>query len=148
MEISETGVSEDRITALEKKVRDMEALVNGLVDEFLDLKSISPKMSRQYGERTLQESTTGSDEQDTASPALASSSLSPSVAVSSETSTVIRPRGKSQPDVPAEPAMVRIMQSDGTMKMEPRSGDQKTTDPSKENRQMKRSTALGSRRAH
>jgi hypothetical protein len=34
--------------------------------------------------------------------------------------------GESRQDVPAEPAMVRIMQADGTMKMEPRYGDQNT----------------------
>jgi len=147
MEISETGIPEDRITLLEKKVRDLDALVNGLLDELLDLKTISSTMSRQNDECGLHESILEYAEEEERSPVLAGSSISPSVAPDPDAVTVIRSRGKSQPEVPAEPAMVRIMQSDGTMKMEPRCGDQKTTDPSKENRQMKRSTALGSKRA-
>ena len=39
---------------------------------------------------------------------------------------------ESRPDLP-EPEMARIMQSDGTMKLEPRYGSAKTVDPSSDN---------------
>ena len=47
MESSGSGAGEDRIAALEKKVKEMEALVKGLTQELLDLKSIAMKMSKQ-----------------------------------------------------------------------------------------------------
>jgi uncharacterized membrane protein len=133
METSITGVSEDRIVALEKKVREMEALVRGLVQELLDLKSISRMMSREAGDRSHQEPEPEPIVQDSASEALSDLSTAPSVATPSEGSTVIRLRGARQPDVPAataEPAMARIMQSDGTMKLEVRCGDRNQTDSS------------------
>jgi hypothetical protein len=123
MEISEAGISEDRITALEKRLRDMEALVNGLVDELLDFKAVAKSMSRQNEERSRQELKQGPVVRDSTSPVQAD--RTPSVAASQESSTVIRPRSARQPDVPVapkEPEMVRIMQNDGTMKMEARSG--------------------------
>lgn len=121
MEISETGGSEDRIAALEKKIRDLDALVKGLIAELLDLKSMARTMTREAEETSRQELKRGTIIQSSATPA----SAGPSAAVSSEGSTLIRPRGARQPDVPAapaEPEMVRIMQTDGTMKMEPRFG--------------------------
>jgi uncharacterized coiled-coil protein SlyX len=123
METSGTGVSEDRIASLEKKVRDMEALVKGLTQELLDLKSIAMKMSKQTEERSRQQLVRGPIVQGASAPAQAAPS--PSVAAPSGGSTVIRPKGR-QPDVPAEPAepaMDMIMQQDGTMKLEPRRGD-------------------------
>jgi hypothetical protein len=116
MEISQNDGTEDRLAALEKRARDMDAMVKGLLNELLDLKTISAKMSRQVGEYRAQE------------PAAAPA---PAVAISSDGSTVIRPKSARQPEAPAappEPAMVRIMQSDGTMKMEPRYGGQNMVD--------------------
>ena len=56
LEISGTGAAtEERIVAIEKKMRDMEALVKGLTQELLDLKSIAMKMSKQSEERSRQE---------------------------------------------------------------------------------------------
>ena len=56
LEISGTGAAtEERIVAIEKKLRDMEALVKGLTQELLDLKSIAMKMSKQSEERSRQE---------------------------------------------------------------------------------------------
>ena len=133
MEPSATGIPEDRIAALEKKVREMEALVKGLIDELLDFKAIAMKMSRQDGERSRLEMKQGLVVPVTSSPALAGQSAPFSPAASADGSTVIRPRGTRQPDVPvapAEPAMVRIMQNDGTMKMEPRCGDRNPIDSS------------------
>ena len=119
MEISGTGVSEDRIAALEKRLREMEALVKGLIAEFLDFKAVAMTMSRQADERSRQELKQGPVVRGTTSPALAGPSVSFSVAAPADGSTVIRPRGARQPDVPVCPgraAMVRIMQNDGTMK--------------------------------
>lgn len=126
MEISETGVPEDRIAALEKKTGEMEALLKGLVAEMLDFKALAKTLARQDGER--RQEYREPVVQDTASPAPAAS---PSVAAPAENRTVIRQHSTPAPDVAAEPAMVRIMQSDGTMKMEARRGDTNPRDGSK-----------------
>jgi len=138
MECSEPDDAEERIAALEKKCREMEALVSTLLDELLDLKSISMKLSRdgrQYQSQTLKQEP---DEQDTASSELADPAPSGN-------STIIRPKTSSPQDVPAappEPAMVRIMQSDGTFKMEVRRGDTSPRDSSGGWDQNKKSTSL------
>jgi len=142
MEFSETGILEERIAALEKKVRDMDALANGLLNELLDLKKVMSTMPRTEphgkGQIVVQEP----DEQKTTSTVPDDATSAESDAPGQEPSMVIRPKSKSQPVAPAEPEMVRIMQPDGTMKMEPRYGDERTTDPSKRSGQMRRSTAL------
>ena len=115
-----SGASEDRIAALEKKVRDMEALVKGLTQELLDLKSIAMKMSKQTEERSRQELKRAPIVQ--GAPAVSQAApAAPSVGGS----TVIRPKGRPSdaPAAPAEPVMDMIMQQDGTMKLEPRRGD-------------------------
>jgi hypothetical protein len=117
MENSPTGEEEERIAALENQVRNMDALVKGLIAEMLDIKTVAMAISRQDGECNSQ-----GPEQGTV---VAAPSASPSVAVAADGSTVIRPKGSRQQDLPAtpaEPRMVRIMQDDGTMKMEPRYG--------------------------
>jgi hypothetical protein len=121
MEITEIVDEEERIAALEQRVRNMDALVRGLVAELLDLKTVAMAISRKDAERDRRE-----PEKGTVAPV---PSASPSVNNSSEGSTVIRQKAVSPPDVPpapAEPAMVRIMQPDGTMKLEPRYGNKKT----------------------
>jgi len=111
-----SGASEDRIAALEKKVRDMEALVKGLTQELLDLKSIAMKMSKQTEERSRQELKRA--------PIVQGAQPAAPPAPSASGSTVIRPKGRSEaPAAPAEPVMDMIMQQDGTMKLEPRRGD-------------------------
>jgi len=123
MEIASTREEEERIAALEKRVRDMDALVRGLVAEMLDIKTVAMRLSREAGEQHPEPGE---------GLVAASPSAIPSVPVSSDGSTIIRPKVRRQdglPD-PAEPAMARIMQSDGTMKMEPRYGDEKTVDSS------------------
>ena len=132
MEISGTGEAEDRIVPLEQKVRNMDALVRGLVAEPLDLKTVFMAVSRQDGERGRKEPGQGTGKQDTA-PELTDSQASPSVRIPAEDATVIHLKGvngKDVPDAAAGPAMARIMQADGTMKMEPRYGDRKTVDSS------------------
>jgi len=121
LEISGTGpATEERIVAIEKKVRDLEALVKGLTQELLDLKSLVMKMSKQTEERSRQDLkrpvVQGAQQQPAAA---AAGSMTPS-------STVVVRKGSRQADAPAapaEPTMDMIMQSDGTMKMEERRGD-------------------------
>jgi hypothetical protein len=122
METSLSAATEDRIATLEKKVREMEALVKGLTQELLDLKSVAMKMNKQSEERSRQElKRTGP---------IVAGAQAPSAALaqspSSTGSTVIRPKGARQPEAPAappQPEMDMIMQPDGTMKLEQRRGD-------------------------
>ena len=124
MENSGSGAAtEDRMAALEKKMRDMEALVKGLTQELLDLKSIAMKMSKQTDERSRQDLRRVPTIVQGSQPSQVAESASPS---SSGGSTVVMRKGARQPDVPAtppEPVMDMIMQQDGTMKLEPRRGD-------------------------
>jgi hypothetical protein len=124
MEIAATREAEERIAVLEKRVRDMDALVRGLVAEMLDIKTDAMRLSREAGERHPEPG-----------EGLVAAGLSetPAFPVSSDGSTIIRPKGARRQDGlpdPAEPAMARIMQADGTMKMEIRYGDEKTVDSS------------------
>ncbi len=133
MEILGTAESEDRISALEKKLPEMEALVKGLLEELLDIKAFIRKMSRDSEESSRQQYRRGAIVQGATSPEPATPDSPVSAAVLSEGSTVIRVKGIPQPDIPvapAEPKMVRIMQSDGTMKLEPRYGDKRQIDSS------------------
>jgi len=124
MESSGSGAGEDRVAALEKKVNEMEALVKGLTQELLDLKSIAMKMSKQTEERSRQELKRGPQPVVQGAPAAATGgAAAPQVAGS----TVVFRKGArasdAEPAAPAEPAMDMIMQPDGTMKLEPRRGD-------------------------
>jgi hypothetical protein len=131
MELSPSRVPEDRIAVLEQEIKDMEALVKGLIAELLDIKAVTRITSRETEERNRQERKWGPIMQATTLPEPADPS--PFVSVHCDGKTVIRPRGTSQPDLPvapAEPEMVRIMQTDGTMKLEPRYGETKHIDSS------------------
>jgi hypothetical protein len=121
MESGTGAATEDRIAALEKKMREMEALVKGLTQELLDLKSVTMKMSKQTDERSRQELKRAPIVQQSGPQPVAA----PSAAPSTGGSTVIRPKGKAPeaPAAPPEPIMDMIMQPDGTMKLEPRRGD-------------------------
>ncbi|MFY9981246.1 MAG: hypothetical protein WAK75_01615 [Methanoregula sp.] len=120
MESSGSGAGEDRVAALEKKVNEMEALVKGLTQELLDLKSIAMKMSKQTEERSRQELKR-------MPPIVQGATASGSAAAPQQggSTVVIRKgaRADSEPQTPAEPAMDMIMQTDGTMKLEPRRGE-------------------------
>jgi len=84
----------DRVNELEKKVREMEALIKGLTNELLDLKSIVERMSSRMEEKR------------------------PVMARQPGRLTISQ---KGQPEAPAEEGeLVRIMQADGTMKEERR----------------------------
>ena len=125
MDNSGSGAGEDRVAALEKKVNEMEALVKGLTQELLDLKSIAMKMSKQTEERSRQELKRMQP--------IVQGAQGPGAAVGSSAaapqggSTVVIRKGsraaEAEPQAPAEPAMDMIMQPDGTMKLEPRRGD-------------------------
>ncbi len=122
MEISGTGAAtEERIVAIEKKLRDMEALVKGLTQELLDLKSVAMKMAKTTEEgrraelKRVQPGVQGAQQQTVTTAAIPGSS-----------STVVMRKGAKPSDTPAappEPAMDMIMQTDGTMKLEPRRGN-------------------------
>ncbi len=124
MENSGMGAAtEDRIAAMEKKMREMEALVKGLTQELLDLKSVSMKMSKQTEERNRQELRRAPTVVQGSQSYPAPDAAGPS---SSSGSTVVMRKGARQPEAPAapaEPVMDLIMQQDGTMKLEPRRGD-------------------------
>jgi hypothetical protein len=148
MEISVNGEAEVRIAALEKRVRDMEALVRGLTAEMLDIRTITTKTSRKDGERSSQELKPGTVVRGTTIPAPAVSSASPSVSVPADDRVVIRPKGTNQQDAEvgtAEPEMASIMQADGTMKTEPRYGQKKTITSSSGYSSTKKGTPDGNR---
>ena len=133
METSTTDISEDRIAALEQKLTEMEALVKGLIAELPGFREIARTMLRETEECNRQELKRESVVQGTLCQE--STDLSPTLSPAPfpDGNTVIRPRVAHQPDVPvalAEPEMVRIMQSDGTMKLEPRYGETKRIDSS------------------
>jgi hypothetical protein len=130
MVISENDVSDARIRALENKIQDMEPLVKGLVEETHDLKSVFLTIVRVAEESSRPERMAKTIVPDTASPSPMVRIASLSVASLPDSSTGIRVGDACQPDIPtapAEPAMVMIMQPDGTMKMEPRCGDRNQT---------------------
>src|SRR5512136_1682002 len=122
MEISGTGAAtEERLVTIEKKMRDLEALVKGLTQELLDLKSVAMKMSKQTEERSraelkrAQPGVQGAQQQTVTAAGSSGSS-----------STVVMRKGAKPSEAPAappEPAMDMIMQTDGTMKLEPRRGN-------------------------
>ncbi|HMK16150.1 MAG TPA: hypothetical protein VK450_04445 [Methanomicrobiales archaeon] len=86
----------DRVSELEKKVREMEALIKGLTNELLDLKSIVERMSSRMEEKRP-------------------------VMTRPPGRVAVSPKGQPGEAAPAdEGELVRIMQPDGTMKEERR----------------------------
>ena len=121
MEIRETGKTDDRVAALEKKTEEMEALLKGLMAEMLDFKALAKNLARQTEEQHRQITVRGPVVQETVSQP---ESTGAPAAAPQENHTVIHVKRAPKPEAaPAEPEMVRIMQSDGTMKMEVRRGD-------------------------
>lgn len=121
MEIRETGKTDDRVAALEKKTEEMEALLKGLMAEMLDFKALAKNLARQTEEQHRQITVRGPVVQETVSQP---ESTGAPAAAPQENHTVIHVKSAPKPETaPAEPEMVRIMQSDGTMKMEVRRGD-------------------------
>jgi hypothetical protein len=136
MEYAETGGSEDRLAALEKKSAEMEVLVKVLITELLDCKAVAMTLCRETKDERdrhyLQREPAG---QDTSFPIPAEMPLVTPNPAPCETSRGIQSMEAPCPDstaAPKEPEMVRIMQSDGTMKLEPRYGDAQHIDSSGE----------------
>lgn len=119
MEITETIDYEERIAGLENRIKYLDALVRGISAEMLELKAAAVAMTRDDRERSRQELRTGSVVRGTPLTAPAGS------AGSDESVVIIQKAPKETPAAPPEPEMVRIMQSDGTMKMEPRYGNRR-----------------------
>ena len=117
-----TDVStEERFAVLEKKMSDMEAHVKGLTQELVDLKSLAMKMSKQIEARDRPELKRGPPLQTT---------MQGGNAIPRSSGTVFMPKGAGKPITPAEPVMDNILQLDGTIEKEPRSGDKKPIDAS------------------
>ena len=118
------AAGDDRIAALERKIREQEALVKGITEELLDLKSIVMKLSKASEERSRQElkrvQAVG-----VVPPAAAAAPGAQAPAPAGASTVVMRPKSARATEAakPEEPAMDMIMQPDGTMKLEPRRGD-------------------------
>ncbi len=113
------AAGDDRIAALERKVREQEALVKGITEELLDMKSIVMKLSKASEERSRQElKRVQPVAQGAQQPAGAGGASAPGGTV------VMRPKSRqAEAAKPSEPPMDMIMQPDGTMKLEQRRGD-------------------------
>ena len=114
------AAGDDRVAALERKIREQEALLKGITEELLDMKSIVMKLSKASEERSRQELkriqpiVQGAQQQATGAAAAPGGST-----------IVMRPKSARQgePAKPEETSMDMIMQTDGTMKLEQRRGD-------------------------
>jgi len=105
------GITEDRIAALEKKMKETEALVKGLTEELLDLKSIAMKLNK-FSEERRQEL----------------KMMKPPGQEAPGSTVIMQKKPGSAPErvtapVKEEKRMDMIMQPDGTMKLEERRGD-------------------------
>lgn len=116
--------AEERIAALEKKYRELDALAKGLVHEILDLKSLVRNMAGRAGEGAGTGDVTAAGPDTAATAELSREEPAPAAPVDR---IVIAPKGAKAQEPPKEPGMVRIMQPDGTFKLEPRRGDASTS---------------------
>lgn len=101
--------TEERVAALERKMKEMEALVKGLTEELLDLKSIAMRLNK-FSEERRQEL----------------KMMKPTAQAEPGSGTVVMQKKGATPvpePVVEEKRMDMIMQPDGTMKMEERRGD-------------------------
>ncbi|WP_292365973.1 MULTISPECIES: DUF7518 family protein [unclassified Methanoculleus] len=116
---SETG--DERLRDLERKVRELEALVKGLTEEILDVKSVAMKLSRDVEERRKKPVVAAEKK------AEATLQTEPRAGAESPPARAAEPRSPARPAEkhPATPApededLELIMQNDGTLKPEPR----------------------------
>jgi hypothetical protein len=102
---------EERVASLEKKMKDVEALVKGLTEELLDLKSITMRMNKAREEPRAE---------------LRMSKPAAATAAGGQSTVVVPRKPAAPPEVrapaaPVEPEkMDMIMQPDGTLKLEKR----------------------------
>lgn len=115
------AAGDDRIAALERKLKEIEALVKGLTEEFLDLKSITMKLSKASEERSRQELKRVQPIVQGVQP------LAGAGGAAGGSTVVMQRKSARQQEAaaakPGEPSMDMIMQNDGTMKLEPRRGE-------------------------
>lgn len=107
---SETG--DERLRDLERKVRELEALVKGLTEEILDVKSVAMKLSRDVEERRKK-------------PVVAAEKKAGATLQTEPRAGAGSPPARPAEKPPATPApededLELIMQNDGTLKPEPR----------------------------
>jgi hypothetical protein len=113
------AAGDDRIAALERKNKEQEALMKGITEELLDMKSIVMKLAKASEERSRQELKR-------VQPVMMQGAQQPADggAAGGGSTVVMRPKSaRQEPAPPAEPSMDMIMQTDGTMKLEPRRGE-------------------------
>ncbi len=130
---SGNGSEEERVEILEMKCRETDAQIRAVLAELRDLRVILDRMGRQpvtgrnrvVAEEPCEPEAGAEGREDGAEPL-------PDPAPE-EATVVVRPRQSARQESPpeaAEPSMVRIMQSDGTFRMEPRRGADAMVDSS------------------
>lgn len=108
---------DERVAALEKKVREIDALVKGLTEELLDLKSVAMKLSKVSEERARAEMrmikpASGGQAQ---GPIIMQTKTRPQAQMQRPAQSTAQPSPQSEPE-----KMDMIMQPDGTLKPEKR----------------------------
>jgi hypothetical protein len=103
---------DERVAALEKKMRELEALVKGLTEELLDLKSIAMRLSKASEERRAE---LRMPRQAAAAPA-----AGPQLTVQKKPAITVGAPRTAPPPPPEPEKMEMIMQPDGTLKPEKR----------------------------
>ncbi len=127
------GSDEERIEVLEMKCKETDAQMRAVLAEMRDLRVILDRMgrlpepgrNRVVAEEPEVPEAVADGREDKADP---SQNTDPE-----ETNVVVRPRQPAREEPPSEiagPAMVRIMQSDGTFRMEVRRGEDAMVDSS------------------
>ncbi|MDV2480416.1 hypothetical protein F8E02_00015 [Methanoculleus sp. Wushi-C6] len=122
VETATIEAGEERLRDLERKVRDLEALVKGLTEEVLDAKSVMMKLLREAEERRKKPVA----EERKPAPAIQAeprTAAQPAPARAAEPRASPRPAERQQqPADPVPPGtkLELIMQNDGTLRPEPR----------------------------
>jgi hypothetical protein len=111
------GTPDERIALLEKKMKEMEALVKGLTEELLDLKSIAMRLNKVSEQQGLNLKSGKSSL--VATPGAGSGAASGNVTIRPRVPPVRTPEPR-VPEPPKEEPMEMIMQPDGTLKPEKR----------------------------
>ncbi|MDH7511061.1 MAG: hypothetical protein QHH04_08490 [Methanolinea sp.] len=108
---------DERVAALEKKVREIDALVKGLTEELLDLKSVAMKLSKVSEERARAEMrmTKPSPGGQGQGPIIMQAKTRPPAPVQRPAQSPAQTAPQSEPE-----KMDMIMQPDGTLKPEKR----------------------------
>ncbi len=113
------AAGDDRIAVLERKNKEQEALIKGITEELLDMKSIVMKLAKASEERSRQELKRVQPVVQGAQQPIAGGGAS-----AGGSTVVMRPKSaRQEPSAPVEPSMEMIMQTDGTMKLETRRGE-------------------------